>query len=344
MAKRCSQCVMTSAFPGIKFDENGVCNFCRNEIIAGTDTGAIKNARDKVRDLFERKSHTSGYDALICYSGGKDSTYTLKLAVEKYGLKVLSFTLDNGFLSHTAFENIKRITDNLGVDHITYKPSSKFMKSIIRASALKEIYSPVTLKRISSVCNSCISIVNLSALKIALEKKIPFIISGFTLGQIPANSIIFQSNYSFLQESRKSQMDRLREYVGDSVDDYLSISDDVLKSIKSYPYNINLLCLEEITENELIQNVKRIGWKEPGDVDGCSSNCRLNIFNNYVHEKKLGYNPYELELSHLIRKGHLTRDGALGKINRQPREELDSIISALDIEKESLENMGKNNN
>jgi hypothetical protein len=327
---------MSSAFPGIKFDNNGVCNFCKNEIIAATDTKVIKNAREKVRELFEKKTGTSGYDAIICYSGGKDSTYTLKLAVDTYGLKVLSFTLDNGFLSHTAFDNIKRITDSLGVDHITYKPSSIFMKSIIRESALKKIYSPVTLKRISSVCNSCISIVNLSALKIALEKNIPFIISGFTLGQIPANSIIYQSNYHFLQESRKAQIDKLREHVGDTVDDYLTIPDDILNNIKSYPHNINLLCLEEINENDIIQNVKEIGWEEPNDVDGCSSNCRLNIFNNYIHEKTMGYNPYELELSHLIRKGHLTRDEALEKINRQPLNELDSIISALGIEKESL--------
>lgn len=39
----------------------------------------------------------------LCNFCRKDSTYTLLPAVKKYGLKVLALTLDNGFISDTAY-------------------------------------------------------------------------------------------------------------------------------------------------------------------------------------------------------------------------------------------------
>jgi hypothetical protein len=108
-------------------------------------------------------------------------------------------------------------------------------------------------------------------------------------------------------------------------------------TVEDYPYNINLLCLENISEAEIIEKVKKIGWVPPKDVDGCSSNCQLNTFNNYVHQKKYGYNPYELELSHLIRKGMITREEALVKLNDQPEETLRFVMEQLEIDRKILD-------
>jgi hypothetical protein len=277
----------------------------------------------------------------MCYSGGKDSTYTLQLAVQRYGLRVLAFTLDNGYLSPAAFDNIHRVVKNLGVDLITVRPAYKQFEAIVRASALKPIYNPKTLTRISSVCNSCISIVNTTALGIALEKGIPFILAGFTLGQIPANGIVYTNNYRFLQESRLDSLARLRTEAGAFVDDYFCLSERTVGSVTAYPTTVNLLCLEDITESEIVKNIAALGWSSPGELDGCSSNCMLNTFNNYVHQRVYGYNPYELELSHLIRKGLMTREEAIDKVNTLPRNQLESIMAALGIEEEDIERVSK---
>lgn len=187
--KRCTRCILSENFPRIKFDDQGVCNFCNDELLHSTGSDKIKAARIEINELFEEVRGKSDYDAILCYSGGKDSTYTLKLTVEKYKLNVLSFTLDNGFISPTAFKNIEKVVSKLDVDQITYRPSFKFMKGLFKFSSLETIYNPKTLMRISANCNSCISIVNITALKYALEKEIPFILTGFTLGQIPSNTI-----------------------------------------------------------------------------------------------------------------------------------------------------------
>jgi len=314
---RCSKCILSSAFPKIQFDEDGVCNFCRNEIYYTTESKSIANAHEQVKTLLKEHKGKGQYDAIMCYSGGKDSTYTLMLATQQYKLKVLALTVDNGFLSPAAFDNINQTVDKLGVDLVTVRPSSKFFVPLIKASAFNEIYNPKTLTRISSICNSCISIINIAALKLALEKKVPFILAGFTLGQIPANSILYKNNYTFFQESREPMLNKLRDLIGNEVDDYFCIDKSLLESTDFYPYNINLLCLDDPSEEQILADIKKIGWTNPKDVDGCSSNCRLNGFNNFVHKETMGFNPYELELSHLIRRGKLSRDEALKKVSAQ---------------------------
>ncbi len=314
---RCTKCILSSAFPKIQFDEDGVCNFCRNEIYFTTENQTIDNAREQIDNLLSEHKGKGQYDAVMCYSGGKDSTYTLMLAVQEYKLKVLALTVDNGFISPVAFDNINRTVDALGVDLITVRPSSKFLAPLIKASAFHNIYNPKTLTRISSVCNSCISIINIAALKLALEKRIPFILAGFTLGQIPANSIFYKNNYTFFQESREPILNKFRELVGKEIDDYFCIDEELLQRTEFYPYNINLLCLDDPSEDKILEDIKELGWISPKDVDGCSSNCRLNAFNNFIHQKTMGFNPYELELSHLIRRDKLSREEALKKIAAQ---------------------------
>ena len=54
------------------------------------------------------------FDCLMLYSGGKDSTYALCRLVDA-GYSVRAFTLDNGFISASARDNINRVAARLGV-------------------------------------------------------------------------------------------------------------------------------------------------------------------------------------------------------------------------------------
>ncbi|MFB6320145.1 phosphoadenosine phosphosulfate reductase family protein [Saccharicrinis sp. FJH54] len=333
--QRCTKCILSENFPRIKFDDSGVCNFCNNQLLYTTEDDNIKIAQVEIDALFRNiDKQASDYDAIVCYSGGKDSTYTLKLAIEKYKLRVLSFTLDNGFISPTAFRNIEKVVSKLGVDHFTYRPSYNFMKGLYRVSSLETLYTKQSLTRISANCNSCISIVNMVALKTALEKNIPFILAGFTLGQIPANTIYYKNNYEFLLDSRKPVLDKLKNTIGENVRRYLELPESLQNN--NYPYTINILSLEKITENEIVEQILPLGWQKPKDVDGCSTNCTLNAFNNYVHIKRHGYSPYELELSHLIRKELLSREEGLEKLFDQPKDQIEFAKQEFKIDDEML--------
>ena len=96
--KRCINCVLPETFPGIKFDEDGVCNFCRN--FRGAKN--LEERKLRYRQRFEKliKEHKGrvAYDAIMSYSGGKDSTYVLSILKERYRLNVFAVTFDNGFI------------------------------------------------------------------------------------------------------------------------------------------------------------------------------------------------------------------------------------------------------
>ena len=63
-----------------------------------------------------RSRRTGPYDCLHLLSGGKDSTYALLRLVE-LGFQPYALTLDNGFISDQAMENVRRTVEFLGVDH-----------------------------------------------------------------------------------------------------------------------------------------------------------------------------------------------------------------------------------
>ena len=112
----CVNCVLPETFPGIKFDSEGVCSHCR----AYKGAEAVDAQKTKYREKFERlwgeRRQDAAYDCLVCYSGGKDSSYTLDLMVRKYGARALAVTIDNGFVSARAVENIRAVVESVGAD------------------------------------------------------------------------------------------------------------------------------------------------------------------------------------------------------------------------------------
>ena len=55
------------------------------------------------------------YDCILGLSGGLDSSYMLHLVVKEWGLRPFIFHIDSGWNLPVAEENIKKLTDKLGV-------------------------------------------------------------------------------------------------------------------------------------------------------------------------------------------------------------------------------------
>ncbi|HEY5283163.1 MAG TPA: hypothetical protein VIM14_10275, partial [Polyangia bacterium] len=69
--QRCARCVLSATFPNIKFDAEGVCNFCRDDVGLRGDDTAIERGRVRVMELFAaQKARKKTYDAVLCNSGG----------------------------------------------------------------------------------------------------------------------------------------------------------------------------------------------------------------------------------------------------------------------------------
>jgi len=323
--KLCTRCVLPETFPGIQFDAEGVCNFCRESLPDQCRLDQKAEYRERFERLIQEHRGRSAYDALLCYSGGKDSTYTLIALKKLYGLNVLALTMDNGFMSPQALKNIRSATDNLEVDHLLFAPRLDILGPIFRECAQRNIYPPKTLERASAICTSCMSIVKFSALRLAIEKRIPFVAYGWSPGQAPITSSILKNNPRMVRMMQKSTFDPMYRIAGEAIRPYF-LSEEHFNAGDYFPCNIHPLAFLDYDEKKIFENIKEIGWSPPEDTDANSTNCLLNSFAIAVHRKQFGFHPYAFEMANLVRKGHLERAEAIAKLSEEDNVDLISLI------------------
>jgi tRNA(Ile)-lysidine synthase TilS/MesJ len=311
----CARCVLPKTFPGIHFDREGVCNYCIDFKGLSLQQKRKDEYQQRFETVIEQRSGKSSYDVIMCYSGGKDSTYTLDILKEKYNLKILAASFDNGFISQQTLTNIRTIVEKLGIDHMFFKPRFDTLAKIFRYCTSNDTYTPKALERASSICTSCMGIIKYSALRMALERNIPMVAFGWSPGQAPISSSVMKNNPQMVKLMQKSVYDPLYEIVGKDIEPYF-LADEHFNSSSSFPYFVHPLAFLEYDEEQMLQNNSRLGWVLPGDIGSNSTNCLLNSFANMVHKQRLGFHPYAFELANLVREGYLERHTALRKLDQ----------------------------
>lgn len=116
----CNRCVMDTSDEDITFDENGICMRCNEyekRILPQWNYGMghEKELHSLIQEI-KKSGKGKKYDCILGLSGGLDSSYMLHLAVKEWGLRPFVFHIDAGWNLPVAEENIKRITDKLGVE------------------------------------------------------------------------------------------------------------------------------------------------------------------------------------------------------------------------------------
>ena len=311
--KICARCVLPETFPGVRFDAEGVCSYCRGH--KGEDKLAAKmeRARKKFETLVDEVRGRSGYHCLLAFSGGKDSTYTLWLLRELYDLRVLAVTVDNGFLSPESFSNIRRVVENVNADHILIKPRFDLLKKMFAAVLEKSPFPMKALERASSICNVCMGLVKSITLRIALEQSVPIVAYGWSPGQAPISASIFRLNALMVRQMQGARMAPLAAIAGDALSPYV-LSERHLGIRDKFPHSVNPLAFLKYDEQVILEQIERLGWLPPDDTDGNSSNCLLNSLANRLHIEKHGFHPYAFEVAGLIREGVMDRKEGLAKL------------------------------
>lgn len=311
--KICTKCILPDTFPGINFDHEGVCNFCRD--FKGKKALNEEKAEyyAKFKELIKQTKGTADYDCTLSYSGGKDSTYTLYLLKEVFKLRPLPITFDNGFVSEQAFKNIRTVTENLGVDSLIFKADFQLLKKIFSAGIKNTMYSPKALERASTICTSCIGLVKFTALKIALEKKIPLMAWGWSPGQAPIRSSIMKINSALFKSMQETYRKPMEELAGAKINRYF-LREEQFKNNDSFPHNVSPLAFMDYNEHTIINKIEELGWISPEKLDSNSTNCLMNIYANQVHIERHGFHPYVFEIAGMVRAGVMSREDGFKKI------------------------------
>lgn len=317
----CANCVLPSTFPGISFNEDGICNHCKN--YRGDEANKVLKEKyeKKFLGLIQMYHKKSNYDLLLAYSGGKDSTYTLDLFVNRYKLRVLALTFDNTFISERALVNMQKVCTNLGTDHLIIRPNPKLLRKIFGIAAREEIYSNKTLERASTICTSCIGLVKAILLRTAIEKDIQFVGFGWSPGQAPIQSSVMKSNAALMKLTQKAIYEPLQRIVGDFIAPFF-LTEEHFAEPQKFPWNIHPLAFLDYNEEKIIARNKELGWEKPIDTDANSTNCLLNAYANQIHKDRYGYHPYVWEIANMVRSGAMTRENGMGKIGAMENPEM----------------------
>lgn len=168
--KVCTRCILTNSFPRLTFDSRGVCSICREyeEWMKAWKSQLPKQKRILLNICEKAKSRNREFDALIPYSGGKDSSFVLYIAKKVLGLKCLAYTLNNGYLSKHAKNNIEKTCRKLGVEHIYYSFNTDLMNRLFALFVRKTGYP----------CSVCMRAIAVGIYKLSDMYDIPLVIQG----------------------------------------------------------------------------------------------------------------------------------------------------------------------
>jgi N-acetyl sugar amidotransferase len=119
----CANCVMDTSDAKIEFDDQGICDHCRDireNVLPRWETGPEgRRALEKLAGDIRSSGKGRQFDCILGLSGGLDSSYMLHLIVTELGLRPLVFHVDGGWNTDLAVNNIQMLVEKLGLDLYT---------------------------------------------------------------------------------------------------------------------------------------------------------------------------------------------------------------------------------
>lgn len=300
--KRCSRCIYDESLPGITFDENGVCSFCHTHDVLNREypTGAVgEKYLQNIVDTIKKRGKGKQYDVVVGVSGGCDSSYMLKLALDM-GLRPLAVHFDNTWNSTVAVENIHNVLESLDVDLFTYVVDNKEYDDIYRSflrSGVPDIEAPTDIGLAAT-------------LYIACEKyNIKYIFEGHsfrTEGISPLGWLYMDAKYIESVHNKYGSIP-MKTYPNLWMKDFLRWT--AIRGIKKIR---PLYYIDYDKKNAMDILMNQHGWEWYG---GHHLENRFTAFyHSYFMPKRFGADGRLLGYAALVRSGQLSREDALGLV------------------------------
>ncbi len=327
--KICSKCVLPESYPGIEFDESGVCNYCRNFSLASNtaDKSDFSDEQELAECLHKFINPNRKYDVLVPISGGVDSSFALINIVKKYNLRPLAFHNDNGFEDDIATENVRKLCKYLGVDLVLLQHDHNFMKKLWKYTNQSYVHGLTS-------CYICGNILYLNAIELAKKYGIPLVINGYSKGQaaliddMSSGVDLFEKlldiikntndNEFFLQFIEKYKVLEIRDSYK-CKGDLEKVNEDRVLVIPFFVFKFYKTDKKALRE----EITKLFDWSPmKNSYPGRTTNCQMVWLNTYMDLLKMSFSAYHIEYSELIRKGEITREQALKDLELIPPEGL----------------------
>ncbi len=294
----CSRCVLDSTVHDIWFDEGGECKYCKihNELETTHPLGEqgelyIQHIVAKIKKAGQGKE----YDCVCGLSGGRDSSYVL-LKVIEYGLRPLIITLDNGWNTQIAKDNIRNACEilNLELQYVEFNKTEYLdMQRAFFFAGVPDIDSPTDLAIYAVLY------------KTAKKNGIKYIINGHsfrTEGSSPISWSFFDPKYI---------KDIQRKYGTIKYNDIKSIpvisSWDLIRfTFVDKIKEVRLLEFMDYRKKDVDEVLKsNLGWQDYGGHH--HENKFTHFIQSYYLPKKFNIDKRKTELSAQIRSQHIVK-------------------------------------
>ncbi len=285
---------------------------------------SIDTVKLEMKNIIANYGTDKNYDALLTFSGGKDSTYALYLTKEFLGQNILAVTMNNWLMPDVAKQNIFNTLENIGVDHLMYTFSWENWKRLYSTFLLKSGMMP------HSICWVC----NIALMRIVYETlqkyKIPLWITGNTgsetliisdwieklkiedkIGENKKLHVteIEDSNFYYWSIWRLGFEKLLRHVLDQKYHNNIErmlhpsphLGDNALRTVR-FPL-LNFINYDVKTAMETIQ--KELKWVFPKNLAGTQNDCIGMELNVYLYKKIYGEKDYDEKIRQVVEQERL---------------------------------------
>lgn len=319
MLKHCTACNLPETYETIEFDQDGVCNICRQ-----------KEHKDKVIDWSSRKKQLDAlieeyrgryaYDCIIPFSGGKDSTFTLHYLMSEYKIKPLVVQFNHGFMRERLLQNNERTFKALGVDVISFTPNWQLVKRLMLEALIRK----------GDFCWHCHTGIYSYPMHVALQQQVPLLFWGEPSAEYTAYYDYRDDEIEEVDETKFNRSTNLgitaQDMKGMIADDFKFDPRDLkpftypqLRDLKRLRYRS--VCLGSFVPWDVKNNValiqKELGWQ--GDqVEGMpwseypyeKIECYMQGVRDYIKYLKRGYGRVTQMTALDLRNGRISKEKA----------------------------------
>jgi N-acetyl sugar amidotransferase len=330
----CKRCIVDTTVPGATFDAEGICSYCHlQDKQAAEFPNGVAGEKIINRNLEKIKKAGKGnkFDCVLGASGGRDSTFTLWLAVKKWGLRPIAVHFNDGFGNPVAGENMIKACKKLGVELRTITSDwreSKDLKIAFLKASTPDMEEGADIGIATALYG------------VAAKENIKYIIIGQsfrTEGIAPLTWNYLDGKYLKAVHKRFGR-EKLREWTPADPGFNLSLKEmfyyTVIKRIKTIP----ILYYYDYIRSEAEKPLKaELDWVYTG---AHYFDDLYQSLMSYVYRVKFNIDRRKYNYSALIRSGQMSRDEALEKIKSvyviEDPKVIDLCIKRLGLSKEEF--------
>lgn len=313
----CTRCVMDTTAPDIEFDDEGVCNFCKDyeercNHVVFEDHDSKSAKRKALIEKIKKDGIGKEYDCIVGVSGGVDSSYVLHLAIQE-GLRPLAVHMDNNWNSELAVNNINNLITSLGVDLYTHvidwEEYRELMQSFFDADVID----------LELLYDNAMTAVNYN---LARKYGIKYLLSGSNLAtegiKMPQGWNWIKTDARNIRAIAKTRNVKIKTFP------IISTLEFVINRVIRKIQWVSILDLYDYNKEDALalleQNYgyKRYPYKHYESIF-------TRFYQGYILPEKFGVDKRKLHLSTLIMSKQITRDQAVEALKDNPYPEIDKL-------------------